>query len=570
MLVLSPPLAPFSRDVAPAIWRPHLGAAEVIRPKGRSMVHTGIQRGSRLYLLPEEAAYLVDRGDIILLVEEEDEEEEQGEESGEAPPAKRAKGDARKGRGAAREGPRSRRLRLLSLEESIDLVAQAGVPPEVHMVYTKLSRAGYTLQRHPAVWIVPPTGKLPGEGAAAAAAAGEAGEKASNGAAPEPIADEDEWNPDKWDAEEWDPDAWDAEENAGALAGGDAEAAPAAAPATLEHLASLEEDVVSKAGGWEAWAQDGDAVGSTEDEGKGAEGAEATGKEGSAAPAPPARSHWWSAAAPWPFAAVPPPSGSGAAQKKERLAALGQASGGGASAPSAAPSSAPAPSASPSSSRAASAGAASTSGQPWWATQPWCPGRAKRGARAACAVASPASLRNPLLPGQSPPIYPSALSLGSLRSLFPRLRPMRLPSSGEIARATAFGSEGQVGDRKAGAAADAATGAAASSPPGAVSSDPLPPALLSAHSMLSPSAPLALHLDVWEPGCAFSRKAPGPPSFRVAVVPSTVSPNVGDLQALKALSDDDVPVKIATVIAGDIGFYGFNAVQLKQLPIWKR
>lgn len=599
------------------------------------MVHTGIQRGSRLYLLPEEAAYFVDRGEILLLVEEDEEEVDGGE-----PSAKRSK----KGAGSGRGAPRSRRLRLLSLEESIDLVAASGVPPEVHMVYTKLSRAGYTLQRHPAIWIVPPTGTLPGQ----AAARGEAGAVAKVGAAaaemdgasaPSKSVEAEEWDPDKWDAEEWDPDAWDAEEAAGSAATASAAVEAPAAPATLESLAAMEEAVASEAGGWEAWAaenhdeddRDRQAWGEGELP-KGGESAlrvaDGSSENDSPSSSTPVRAHWWSATAKtWPFSVVPPPSGSGGSQKRERVAALGEDLASAGHPPRGAMSSAPrkgdagdepaeaaqrsaagdaaeaskgdASAATSGSDRVASARSASTRGQPWWAPLPWESeahdrrGSCVVGAEARPRRASP-TLVNPLRPAPLAPLYPAALSLWTMRSLFPRLRPMRRAGPGEVARARAYGPEGQLvreqGSKGQGVTeradvpfsgltpkADATreherrnepqASASAASPS---NSTPPPPVLFSPRSMVSVPSPLALHLDVWEPGNAFSRKAPGTPSFRVAVVPSSVSPNVGDLRALQALCGDGVPVKVATVIAGDIAFYGFNPVQLKQLPAWKR
>ena len=50
--VLRPPRR---RDLAAAIWRPALAAAEVVLQRGRLLEKMGWQRGAKLYLHPEEA-----------------------------------------------------------------------------------------------------------------------------------------------------------------------------------------------------------------------------------------------------------------------------------------------------------------------------------------------------------------------------------------------------------------------------------------------------------------------------------------------------------------------------------
>ena len=53
-----PPRAPTRRprrDLAAAIWRPHLGVAEVVLQRGKLFTHMGFTQGSKQYLFVEEA-----------------------------------------------------------------------------------------------------------------------------------------------------------------------------------------------------------------------------------------------------------------------------------------------------------------------------------------------------------------------------------------------------------------------------------------------------------------------------------------------------------------------------------
>jgi hypothetical protein len=58
------------KDLSAAVWRPALRAAEVKLQRGKLMSHIGFTRAGRLYLHPEEAAYLVDRANLLLFLEE--------------------------------------------------------------------------------------------------------------------------------------------------------------------------------------------------------------------------------------------------------------------------------------------------------------------------------------------------------------------------------------------------------------------------------------------------------------------------------------------------------------------
>ncbi|PRW45365.1 tRNA-splicing endonuclease subunit Sen54 [Chlorella sorokiniana] len=115
-------LARSGRDLAAAIWRPELGLAEVVLLRGKVLSHMGFTKGPKHYLFPEEAAYLVDRANLLLFLD----------------------------LGAQKQ-------RLLSLQECLDLLAGAGVPVDRYLVFCKLLRAGYIVQRHPARWLLKPT-----------------------------------------------------------------------------------------------------------------------------------------------------------------------------------------------------------------------------------------------------------------------------------------------------------------------------------------------------------------------------------------------------------------------------
>eukprot|EP00887_Chlorella_sp_A99_P000001 scaffold16.g1.t1 len=108
------------KDLAAAIWRPELQLAEVVISRGKLFTHIGVLHGTKLYLHIEEAVYLVDRANLLLLLDQ----------------------------GAYEK-------RLLSTQECHDLMVGSGVPMAHYLIYCKLMRAGYVVQRHPARFVVP-------------------------------------------------------------------------------------------------------------------------------------------------------------------------------------------------------------------------------------------------------------------------------------------------------------------------------------------------------------------------------------------------------------------------------
>jgi hypothetical protein len=75
--------------------------------------------GKKLFLHPEEALYLVDRANLLLF-----------------------------------EDTPAAGKRLLSLQECQELMIETGVSMDMFVVYCKLVRAGYIVQRHPFTWVV--------------------------------------------------------------------------------------------------------------------------------------------------------------------------------------------------------------------------------------------------------------------------------------------------------------------------------------------------------------------------------------------------------------------------------
>ncbi len=183
------------RDLSAAIWRPALGAAEVVLQRGKLLAHMGFTRGGRVHLFPEEAAYLVDRASLLLFVDagaprrRRKKDNTGGEEGGEAG---KEEGGGASGSGskpgastaaAAAHGGK----RLLSLREAEELLAAAGVPHDAYLVYCKLARAGLIAQRAPARWALRPAERpqdvwprwYPAAAAAAGAAAADGAEPAA-------------------------------------------------------------------------------------------------------------------------------------------------------------------------------------------------------------------------------------------------------------------------------------------------------------------------------------------------------------------------------------------------------
>lgn len=109
-----------------AVWRPDHCLAEVVVQRTKLLDRMGFIRRGRVYLCPEEAVYLMDRGDLLLVVEL----------------------DASLGR-------------PLTMAEAMELMADCGVPMGAFRVYGHLRRAGYAVVRHPACWMLPPSAPLP-------------------------------------------------------------------------------------------------------------------------------------------------------------------------------------------------------------------------------------------------------------------------------------------------------------------------------------------------------------------------------------------------------------------------
>ncbi|KAI3425099.1 hypothetical protein D9Q98_008477 [Chlorella vulgaris] len=126
------------RDLAAAIWRPKLGLAEVVLQKGKLLSHMGFTRGGKLYLFIEETVYLLDRANLLLFL------------------------DQAQQQGGGRRHQQQPSQRLLSLAEAHDLMLTTGVALDRYLVFCKLLRAGYIVQRHPARWLLRP-GEDPGQ-----------------------------------------------------------------------------------------------------------------------------------------------------------------------------------------------------------------------------------------------------------------------------------------------------------------------------------------------------------------------------------------------------------------------
>lgn len=73
--------------------------------------------------------------------------------------------------------------------------------------------------------------------------------------------------------------------------------------------------------------------------------------------------------------------------------------------------------------------------------------------------------------------------------------------------------------------------------------------------------PVAPDLDVYLPGTAYSKRNPGPPECRVAVVRwDDGPPHLRDLARRQATPADSVPMVFATVDQGQVHLYAFDVV----------
>ena len=128
-----------------AFWRPAARAAPVGPPRCKLLPRMGVTHRGRAALHPEEAAFLVDRGDAALVV---------------------GGGDVGGGGGAG-GGPGATPLadlaeptpgtsRIASAQEAATLAAAAGVPGGAGRAYAALMRAGFIVRRAPSLWGLPP------------------------------------------------------------------------------------------------------------------------------------------------------------------------------------------------------------------------------------------------------------------------------------------------------------------------------------------------------------------------------------------------------------------------------
>ncbi len=100
--------------------------AEVVVQRSKLFDRMGFTHRGRTYLYIEEALYLLDRGDMLLVVEL----------------------DKTMGR-------------PLTMAEGLELMDHCGVPMSAFRIYGHLRRAGYAVTRYPACWIASGTDVLP-------------------------------------------------------------------------------------------------------------------------------------------------------------------------------------------------------------------------------------------------------------------------------------------------------------------------------------------------------------------------------------------------------------------------
>uniref|UniRef100_A0A7S3QU62 RNase III domain-containing protein n=1 Tax=Dunaliella tertiolecta TaxID=3047 RepID=A0A7S3QU62_DUNTE len=129
-------------DLSAAIWRPSVGAAEMVLVRKETGQPMGFRYHRRRYLHIEEAVFLVDRADLLLFVEQEGDED--------AVP-----GYTLTGGGSSGTQPPPRH-RLLSMQECFELMELCGVSMERYIVYSTLSRSGYLVMRYPSCWVLDP------------------------------------------------------------------------------------------------------------------------------------------------------------------------------------------------------------------------------------------------------------------------------------------------------------------------------------------------------------------------------------------------------------------------------
>jgi len=158
-----------------AFWRPVARAAPIGPPRCKLLPRMGVTHRGRVSLHPEEAAFLVDRGDAALVVG--------GGDTG--------------GGGGAGGGPAAAPLpdlgepapgasRVASAQEAATLAAAAGVPASAARAFSALMRAGFIVRRAPSLWGLPPDAP-PGDGWVGPGWGGKEGDLAAAGVRPAPL-----------------------------------------------------------------------------------------------------------------------------------------------------------------------------------------------------------------------------------------------------------------------------------------------------------------------------------------------------------------------------------------------
>eukprot|EP01025_Chloroclados_australasicus_P016325 TRINITY_DN1814_c0_g1_i3.p1 TRINITY_DN1814_c0_g1~~TRINITY_DN1814_c0_g1_i3.p1 ORF type:complete len:359 (+),score=28.72 TRINITY_DN1814_c0_g1_i3:1802-2878(+) len=106
-------------QVSGGLWDPELCIAELFQQKGKQVEKMGVAFKGNLYLNIEEAAYLVDRGDMLLAIE-----------------------------------TKKQQHRRLTLQQILQLMVEKGVSLKRYIIFSHILRKGLIVRRHPAVWTV--------------------------------------------------------------------------------------------------------------------------------------------------------------------------------------------------------------------------------------------------------------------------------------------------------------------------------------------------------------------------------------------------------------------------------
>ncbi|WIA33722.1 hypothetical protein OEZ86_006840 [Tetradesmus obliquus] len=104
------------RGLAAAVWRPLLGAFEVTVRGRQQFKGQGFMHNKKLYLNIEEAVFMMDQAELMLLVEQQEGQQQ----------------------------------RLLSMQEALHMMVSLGVSLDRLQLLSHLNRIGYHVRRHPA------------------------------------------------------------------------------------------------------------------------------------------------------------------------------------------------------------------------------------------------------------------------------------------------------------------------------------------------------------------------------------------------------------------------------------